>query len=95
MPVPLQRLGLRDLAALSEKEFRRLFHDSPIKRIKHNRFIRNVCVALGNVGTEVDLPILRSLAHHPDALIAEHAQWAVSEIENRSTISQPALLANR
>jgi epoxyqueuosine reductase len=84
MPPDLRRLSLRDLAALTEQEFRTLFRRSPIKRIKHNRFIRNVCVALGNVGTDEDLPVLRLLAEHSDPLIAEHAQWAVSEIESRS-----------
>jgi epoxyqueuosine reductase len=86
MPGSLRRLGLRDLAALSEDEFRQLFRASPVKRIKHNRFIRNVCVALGNVGTEDDLPILRALARHPDPLIAEHAQWSVNEIGYRSSL---------
>jgi epoxyqueuosine reductase len=95
MPLEVRRLALRDLAALTEQEFCTLFRDSPIKRIKHNRFIRNVCVALGNVGTEDDLLTLRSLAQHPDPLIAEHAQWAVSEIENRSVTLRPALLANQ
>lgn len=85
MPPPLLRLALRDLAALTEEEFRRLFRGSPIKRIKHNRFIRNVCVALGNVGTIEDLPILRMLAQHLDPLIAEHAQWALNQIESRSS----------
>jgi epoxyqueuosine reductase len=84
MPPDLRRLLLRDLAALTEQEFRTLFRGSPIKRIKHNRFIRNVCVGLGNVGTDEDLPVLRLLAEHSDPLIAEHAQWAVSEIESRS-----------
>ena len=83
MPGSLRGLELRDLAALSEEEFRQLFRGSPVKRIKHNRFVRNVCVALGNVGAEDDLPILRALARHPDLLIAEHAQWAVNEIEHR------------
>jgi epoxyqueuosine reductase len=91
MPSPLRRFALRDLAALNEEEFRVLFRGSPIKRIKHRRFIRNVCVALGNVGTEDDLPILGSLAKHADTLIAEHAQWAASEVENRSSPSDLAL----
>jgi epoxyqueuosine reductase len=95
MPAALRQLGLRDLASLSEEDFRKLFRDSPIKRIKHNRFIRNVCVALGNVGTAEDLPTLRSLAHHSDPLISEHAQWALDEIESRANTPQPALLANR
>ena len=77
----------RDVAGLSEDEFRRLFRNSPVKRIKHNRFVRNVCVALGNVGTKEDLPILCALAGHPDPLISEHAQWASDEIESR----EPAL----
>jgi epoxyqueuosine reductase len=83
MPLSLQQMALRDLAALTEEEFRTLFRGSPIKRIKHSRFIRNVCVALGNAGTSEDLAILRSLAQHADELIAEHAQWAVTEIESR------------
>jgi epoxyqueuosine reductase len=87
MPTPLRKLRLRDLAALSEDEFRQLFRDSPVKRIKHNRFVRNVCVALGNVGTKEDLPILRSLASRSDPLISGHAQWALDEIESR----EPAL----
>jgi epoxyqueuosine reductase len=81
LPEQVERLPLRELAALSEVEFRALFRHSPIKRIKRPRFLRNVCVALGNVGTEEDLPILRRLAQEPDPLIAEHALWAVRQIE--------------
>jgi epoxyqueuosine reductase len=83
MPSSLQRITLAELAALTEDEFRSLFRGSPIKRLKLNRFVRNVCVALGNVGEEGDLPILRSLAQDPDPLIAEHARWAVDEISAR------------
>jgi epoxyqueuosine reductase len=48
--------------------------------------LRNVCVALGNVGTEEDLPILRRLAQEPDPLIAEHASWAAQEIVQRTEL---------
>jgi epoxyqueuosine reductase len=75
---------LRSLAAISEDEFRSLFRHSPIRRIKRNRFVRNVCVALGNVGTDADLPVLQHLASDPDPLIAEHANWAIEEIKTRS-----------
>jgi epoxyqueuosine reductase len=71
------------LALLTEVEFRTLFRHSPIKRIKRARFIRNICVALGNVGTEEDLPVLRRLADDQDPLIAEHASWGAQEIEER------------
>ena len=75
---------LRDFLALSEEEFRRLFRKSPIKRIKRPRFLRNVCVVLGNTGTGEDLPALEIACQDPDPLIAEHARWATAEIENRS-----------
>ena len=75
---------LRDFLALSEEEFRRLFRNSPIKRIKRPRFLRNVCVVLGNTGTGEDLPALEIACQDPDPLIAEHARWATAEIEKRS-----------
>ena len=84
MPAAVQSMSLRSLAALSQGEFHSLFRHSPISRIKRNRFVRNVCVALGNVGTEEDLPVLRNLAKDSDALIAEHAAWAIAEIESRN-----------
>ena len=74
---------LRDFFTLDAGSFSALFAKSPIKRIKLNRFLRNVCVALGNVGTEEDLPALEKAAQHEDALIAEHAIWAVKEIKER------------
>ena len=58
-------------------------HKSAIKRIKRPRFLRNVCVVLGNVGDENDLPALHEAAQDPDPLIAEHAQWAVTQITAR------------
>ena len=84
MPLEVQSMSLRSLAALSQDQFRSLFRHSPILRIKRNRFVRNVCVALGNVGTEEDLPVLRDLAGDSDALIAEHAAWAIAQIQNRN-----------
>ncbi|MEO1843015.1 MAG: tRNA epoxyqueuosine(34) reductase QueG [Akkermansiaceae bacterium] len=74
---------LRDFLALTDDEFRTLFAKSTIKRIKRPRFLRNVCVVLGNVGDENDLPALHEAAQDPDPLIAEHAQWAVTQITAR------------
>jgi epoxyqueuosine reductase len=79
------RMPLGELAELTEERFRELFRRSPIKRIKRNRFVRNVCVALGNVGDASDLPVLKRLANDSDPLIAEHATWAVAEIGRRLT----------
>jgi len=75
--------SLRDYLALDEAEFRNLFWNSPIKRIKRRGFLRNVCVALGNVGGEQDLPALERAALDPEPLIAEHAGWAIQQIRQR------------
>lgn len=75
---------LRDFLELDDDGFRALFAKSPIKRIKRNRFLRNVCVALGNVGGADDLPALERAAGDEDPLIAEHASWAIGEIKKRA-----------
>lgn len=75
---------LRDFLALDDDGFRTLFRKSPIKRIKRPAFLRNVCVVLGNIGAADDLPALRRAADDPHPLIAEHARWAIGEIESRA-----------
>ena len=75
--------ALRDYLRLTDAEFRNLFRDSPIKRIKRRGFLRNVCVALGNIGTREDLPALEHAASDPEPLIAEHARWAIEQIHQR------------
>ena len=74
---------LRDYLELNDVEFRALFRNSPIKRIKRRGLLRNVCVALGNVGSLADLSALRRAASDPDELIAEHAAWAIERIQER------------
>jgi len=80
----LKALTLRQLAVLTDDDFGALFRNSPIKRIKRARFVRNVCVALGNVGTREDLEVLNILSQDDDPLIAEHACWGVEQIRNRA-----------
>jgi epoxyqueuosine reductase len=75
--------ALRDYLRLSETEFRSLFGNSPIKRIKRRGFLRNVCVALGNVGTGEDLAALERAAADSEPLVAEHARWAIEQIRER------------
>ena len=74
---------LRDFLSLTDLEFRSLFSKSPIKRSKRPRFLRNVCVALGNTGTSEDLPALQQATQDPDPLISEHAEWAIAQIQER------------
>jgi epoxyqueuosine reductase len=76
-------MALRDYLNLSDAGFQNLFRNSPIKRIKRRGFLRNVCVALGNVGTVEDLATLERAAADPEPLIAEHAAWAHKRIYER------------
>lgn len=78
-------LRLREMLALTDGQFRALFSKSPIKRIKRPAFLRNVCVVLGNVGTADDVPALEEACRDPEPLIAEHAQWALTEISERAS----------
>jgi epoxyqueuosine reductase len=88
-------MDLRDYLQLDDERFRTMFRRSPIKRIKRRGFLRNICVALGNVGTVEDLPALELAAQDAEPLIAEHAAWAIARIRERASIaeSKPALAA--
>src|SRR5262245_32241561 len=82
-------MSLREYLDLTEVEFRALFKNSPIKRIKRRGFLRNVCVALGNVGDRSDLPALKRAAADLEPLIAEHAAWAIQQIHKRQNQAPP------
>ena len=85
-------MSLREYLRLSDAEFRQLFKNSPIKRIKHRGFLRNVCVALGNAGDVSDLPALKRAAADPEPLIAEHAAWAIQQIRDRQKQMRPKIV---
>jgi epoxyqueuosine reductase len=74
---------LLELLELDDAGFRQKFAGTPILRTKRRGFLRNVCVALGNVGDETALPALRKACGDAEAMIAEHARWAVQRIETR------------
>jgi epoxyqueuosine reductase len=74
---------LLELLRLDDAEFKRRFAGTAILRGRRRGLLRNVCVALGNAGDASALPELRKRAAEPEPLIAEHAQWAIAEIEGR------------
>jgi epoxyqueuosine reductase len=83
-PEETGRDALHALLEISQAEFKRRFAKSPILRVKRRGLLRNVCVALGNIGTVDDLPALRRAEQHEEPLVREHAAWAVREIVRRS-----------
>lgn len=82
---------LLELLQLDEGGFRQRFAGTPMLRTKRRGLLRNVCVALGNVGDRRALPALERASSDPEALIAEHARWAIDRIEERtaSPVSNP------
>jgi len=74
---------LVELLSLDEPAFKRRFAGTPILRAKRRGLLRNVCVALGNVGDKSALPALNRASSDPEPLIAEHARWAITQIESR------------
>jgi epoxyqueuosine reductase len=75
---------LIELLQLGDAGFKSRFTGSPILRTKRRGLLRNVCVALGNVGDASALPYLEKAATDVEPLIAEHARWATGEIEGRN-----------
>ncbi len=63
----------------SESAFSRHTEGSAIRRIGHERFLRNVAVALGNASRndEATIAVLQRHTTHPSALVREHVQWAL------------------
>lgn len=72
---------LATLFAWSEEEFLRLTEGSAIRRIGHERWLRNIAVALGNaLRARPDQELVDALvarAQHPSALVREHVAWAL------------------
>ena len=75
----LDDASLVELFAWSEEEFNRRFEGSAIRRIGHERWLRNIAVALGNAPASPRiLTALESRRNHASALVREHVAWALS-----------------
>ena len=68
------------LLSLTEEQFRERFRFSPIRRAKRRGLLRNVCVALGNIGDQQAVPALIGALHDYEPLIRGHAAWALGRI---------------
>jgi epoxyqueuosine reductase len=72
--------SLADLARLDDAGFRALFAGSPVKRIGHARFLRNVLIAVGNSGDAQLAPLATARLGDADPLIRGAAVWAVRRL---------------
>lgn len=74
---------LVELMQMNEHEWDEFSRGSPIRRAKRSGFLRNVAVALGNVGDESAMQVLQKALVDEEPLIREHAQWAIDQIRAR------------
>ena len=78
----LGEAGMVDLFAWEEDEFNRRMEGSPIRRIGHERWLRNLAVGMGNAADAArgDAQIVAALCarrEHPSELVREHVAWAL------------------
>ncbi len=78
--VPRALPVLTEFLAWDEATFQSFFAGTPIYRLKRRRFLRNVCVVLGNRGDKSALPALEQTVSDPEPLVREHAAWAISRL---------------
>jgi epoxyqueuosine reductase len=69
------------LAEMQPEEFREVFRGSPIRRAKLSGLRRNAVIAMGNSRDKKFVPTLKKLSEDPDAVVAEHARWAVARLK--------------
>jgi len=79
----LQAPGLADLAALDDAGFRARFAGSPVKRIGRDRFVRNVCYAIGNSGLPALVAAVDPLVDDSDNTVADAARWAQMQLTGK------------
>ncbi len=76
----------------SEQEFEERLAGSPIRRIGHERWLRNIAVALGNAPPSTEArQALMARRSDPSALVREHVEWALTQqdavTESRESIA--------
>ncbi|MDC8758816.1 tRNA epoxyqueuosine(34) reductase QueG [Janthinobacterium fluminis] len=80
----LGQASMVDLFAWTEDEFNRRMEGSPIRRIGHVRWLRNLAVGLGNAARQAKgapdiVAALQARRDDPSALVREHVEWALAQ----------------
>ena len=76
----LDQATLAELFAWDEDEFLRRSEGSAIRRSGHERWLRNIAVALGNAPkSDAVIAALQSRREHPSPVVREHVEWALAQ----------------
>jgi epoxyqueuosine reductase len=79
----LQPPRLDWLLSLDDAQFDAHFAGTPMKRTGRAAVLRNVAIALGNVGDAQSLPVLEQAARDHEPLVREAADWAMKAVGSR------------
>ena len=75
---------LVELFSWSEEEFLQKTEGSAIRRIGHERWLRNIAIALGNAKTTPEIiQALESRREHLSEIVREHIEWALARHSQR------------
>ena len=85
----LDQVTLVNLFSWSEQAFLQYTEGSALRRIGHERWLRNMAVGLGNAlralpGDASIISALNARADHPSALVREHVAWALMQSEKQA-----------
>jgi epoxyqueuosine reductase len=87
----LDAIDLVDLFAWDRETFERRTEGSAIRRIGHERWLRNLAVALGNISPQAGEAVidaarraLAARADDPSELVREHVRWALARLSGCS-----------
>lgn len=83
MPASLNNAypSLHWLLGMTDKDFGDTYFGTPVPRAKRRGLARNAAIALGNVGSDADVPILiQTMDNHDEPLVRGHAAWALGQL---------------
>jgi epoxyqueuosine reductase len=89
------RPSLVRLLGLGAAQFRKWNRQSALRRVHRAQLLRNVAVALGNVGGAAELVALARALDEKWPLVRAHAAWAVGEIGRREPATEARALLER
>lgn len=81
---PWRSASLAWLLSLNEDAFRNATRKSALRRAKFRGLMRNALIAAGNSRDPAHAPALRRHANGPDAMLADHARWALARLAKGS-----------
>jgi epoxyqueuosine reductase len=81
--------SLHWLLEMTQEQFGATYFGTPVPRTKRRGLARNAAIALGNTGSDADIPVLASaLETHDEPLVRGHAAWALGRLGGRSSLER-------